>query len=89
MTSAIWSRGASSGRASDHEARRKWWKSWSLRIAALSLAILEVLQVVANNTELPVFLTPDIQGSVYIAALIGVVLTRPVKQKNMEPAGFD
>lgn len=67
----------------------KWWKSWSLRIAAIGLAIPEILQVVANNTELLVFLPPDIKGYVYIAALIGVVLTRPVKQKSMEPEEFE
>lgn len=66
----------------------KWWKSWSLRIAALGLAIPEILQVVANNTELLVFLPPQWQGYIYVIALIGAIIARPIKQSNMEPSEF-
>ncbi len=62
----------------------KWWKAWSLRIAALGLALPEILQVVANNTELLVFLPPDWRGYIYMIALVGSIVARPIKQKSME-----
>lgn len=67
----------------------KWWRAWSLRIAALGLAIPEILQIVADNTELLVFLPPDWRGYIYILALLGAVIARPIKQKNMDPTEFD
>ncbi|MDO9100516.1 MAG: hypothetical protein Q7V53_07270 [Caldisericota bacterium] len=66
-----------------------WWKAWSIRIAAAGLALPEILQVIANNSELLVFLPPDWRGYIYMAALIGAILVRPIKQKSMEPHEFE
>lgn len=67
----------------------KWWKSWSLRIAAIGLALPEIMNVIAANTQLLVFLPPDVRGYIYMAALIGAIVTRPIKQKSMEPKYFE
>ena len=67
----------------------KWWKSWSLRIAAFGLALPDILNVIAANTHLLVFVSPDVRGYIYMAALIAAILIRPIKQDNMQPKDFE
>ena len=62
---------------------KSWWKSWSLWAAAVGVALPEILQLIADNTSLLVFLPPEWHGVIRLVALILVLILRPIKQKNM------
>lgn len=59
---------------------RKLWKTWSLQLAALGIALPELLQLIADNTDSLQWLDGGYKSGIRLACLIGVVLLRPVKQ---------
>jgi hypothetical protein len=62
---------------------------WSLRISAAGLALPVILELIADNRDLLVFLPPQWQGYIYMIALVGAILARPIKQSNMEPQEYE
>lgn len=61
----------------------RWWRAWSLWAAAVGVALPEILQLIADNTSLLVFLPPEWYGVIRLVALILVLILRPIKQQNM------
>jgi hypothetical protein len=61
----------------------KWWKAWTVWVAATGVALPEILQLIAENTALIPFLPPEWQGLIRLAALVLVLILRPIKQSNM------
>lgn len=65
---------------------RKLWKSWSLRFAALGLAVPEILQVIADNTDaFPI--DAGWKSLIRTVFLVLVILARPVKQVAVSGPG--
>ena len=62
---------------------RKLWKAWSLQLAALGIALPELLQLIADNTDSLEWLDGGYKSGIRLACLIGVVLARPVKQRAL------
>ena len=51
-----------------------------MRFAALGIALPELLQLVADNTDSLQWLDGGYKSAIRLACLVGVVLLRPVKQ---------
>lgn len=64
---------------------QRLWRAWSMRIAALGIALPEVLQIVADNFGMMDWLDNGWKSLIRMACLIGVVLARPIKQVSLEP----
>lgn len=62
---------------------QKLWKAWSIRFAALGIALPELLQLIADNTDSLTWLDGGIKSGLRLACLILVVLSRPVKQASL------
>lgn len=62
---------------------RKLWKTWSLQLAALGIALPELLQLIADNTDSLQWLDGGYKSGIRLACLIGVVLLRPIKQEAL------
>jgi len=62
---------------------RSLWRAWSMRFAALGIALPEVLQVVADNTDGLMWLDGGYKSGIRLACLVAVVLLRPVKQRDV------
>jgi len=56
------------------------WKAWSMQLAAAGILLPELLQLIADNSDLLPWLDPDIKSLIRVAALVGVILTRPIQQ---------
>lgn len=56
------------------------WKSWSMQLAAVGLLLPELLQLLADNSDLLPWLDPGWKSLIRVAALAGVILLRPIKQ---------
>ena len=67
------------------EGWQKLWKSWSMQLAALGLALPELLQLIADNTELLTGFDVGYKSLIRMGCLIGVLLLRPVKQVALAP----
>ena len=64
------------------------WKSvllraWTVRLAAAGIVSPELLQLIADNTDLLQWLDDPAKGAIRLACLVGVVLLRPVKQGTL------
>lgn len=59
------------------------WKAWSVQLAALGIALPELLQLIADNTGSLEWLDGGYKSGIRLACLIGVVLLRPVKQEAL------
>ena len=64
---------------------RNLWKAWSIQLAALGIALPELLQLVADNTDALADFDAGWKSVIRLACLVGVVLLRPVKQVVLEP----
>lgn len=62
------------------------WKSWSMQLAAAGILLPEVLQLVADNSDMLPWLDPGWKSLIRMACLIGVILCRPIKQKAVSGA---
>ena len=56
------------------------WKAWSMQLAAAGILLPELLQLIADNSDLLPWLGPDLKSLIRVAALVGVILTRPIQQ---------
>ena len=64
---------------------RSIWRAWSIQLAALGIALPELLQLLADNTDLLSGFDAGYKSLIRFACLVGVVLLRPVKQVVLEP----
>ena len=58
-------------------------RAWSTRMAYAGIFSPEVLQLIADNTGSMDWLDGSTKSMIRLACLVGVVLLRPVKQKEM------
>lgn len=63
---------------------RALWKAWTVRFAALGIVLPDLLQLIADNSELLVWFDGTMKNTIRLACLVLVVLSRPVKQENMQ-----
>lgn len=64
---------------------RSLWRAWTVQLAALGIALPELLQLVADNTDALAGFDAGWKSVIRLACLVGVVLLRPVKQVVLEP----
>ena len=64
---------------------RGLWKSWSLIVAVIGAVVPELLQLVADNTDLMPWLDTSLKSAIRLACLVLVVLVRPIRQLSMTP----
>ena len=64
---------------------RSLWRAWSIQLAALGIALPELMQLIADNTDLLIGFDVGWKSVIRLACLVGVVLLRPVKQVVLEP----
>lgn len=62
---------------------RSLWRAWSVQMAALGLVLPEILQLLADNTDLLTGFDAGYKSLIRLVCLIGVVLLRPVKQGTL------
>ena len=62
---------------------RKLWRTYVIQIAALGLALPEVLQMIQDNLNTMDWLDDQWKNGIRIACLAGVILLRPIKQKSL------
>jgi len=62
---------------------RKLWKSTTMIFGALGLAVPELLQILADNTDLVPWMDDGYKSGLRLACLIAIVLLRPVKQESL------
>lgn len=55
-------------------------QSWSVRFAGLGVVLPEILQFIADNTEMLTSLDAGHKSLIRMACLVGVILCRPIKQ---------
>lgn len=59
------------------------WKSWTIQLAALGIALPDLLQVIADNSSLIPGWDDGYKSGVRLACLVLIVLLRPVKQASL------
>lgn len=59
---------------------RGLWRAWSLRFAALGLLLPDLLQIVADNTDVLAGFGDGWRSAIRVACLLGVVVSRPIRQ---------
>lgn len=62
---------------------RELWKSWCVLAALFGTLLPELLQVVADNTDLMPWLTAGDKSSIRLACLILVIVLRPIQQRSL------
>jgi hypothetical protein len=62
---------------------KKLWRSWSMFFATLGIALPELLQLIADNTDLLIGLDAGYKSAIRLTCLVLVVLSRPVKQASL------
>lgn len=62
---------------------RKLYKTWTVQIAALGLALPEILGAIADNSSLLPWLDDDVKAAIRIGCLVAVPLVRAVQQRNL------
>lgn len=67
----------------------KLWKAASMQLAALGIILPELLQLIADNSDLFSGLDAGWKSGIRMACLAGVILVRPVRQASLvvEPQG--
>lgn len=64
---------------------KKLWKSWSVQVAALGVALPEVLGMIADNSHFLPWLDDDIKAAIRIGCLVAVPLVRAIQQRSLAP----
>jgi len=65
---------------------RSLWKALTMHAAALGIFTPELLQVVADNSNLLPWLDASVKDSIRLGALIAIVVLRPIRQKSVSGA---
>ena len=61
---------------------QKLHQAWSVRFAALGIVLPDLLQLIADNSSELMWFDGSMKSGIRLACLVGVVLARPVKQKE-------
>jgi hypothetical protein len=61
----------------------KLWRAWTVQLAALGIALPELLQLLADNSSLLPWLDAEVKSAVRLACLVLVIVTRPIAQKSL------
>lgn len=64
---------------------RKLYKSWSVQVAALGVALPEVLGMIADNSHFLPWLDDEIKAAIRIGCLVAVPLVRAIQQRSLTP----
>jgi hypothetical protein len=64
----------------------KFWRSWSWLVASFGVVLPELLQVVADNSDLIPLIDTETKSAIRLVALLLVVLLRPIAQRSMASA---
>lgn len=64
---------------------KELWKAWGVQIAALGLALPELLQFIADNTSSMYWLDDGWKSIIRMVCLGLVILVRPIKQESLHP----
>ena len=64
---------------------QKLHQAWSVRFAALGIVLPDLLQLLADNSDLLDGFDAGYKSIIRLVCLVGVVLARPVKQKEIAP----
>ena len=64
---------------------RKLYKSWSVQVAAIGLALPEVLGMVADNSHFLPWLDDEVKAAIRIGCLVAVPVVRAIQQRNLTP----
>jgi len=63
---------------------RKLYKAWTVQVAALGLALPEILGMIADNSSLLPWLDDDVKAAIRIGCLVAVPLVRAIQQRGMQ-----
>lgn len=61
------------------------WKAWSIQLAALGIVLPELLQLIADNSDIFAGMDAGWKSGIRLACLAGVILTRPLAQPSTLP----
>ena len=64
---------------------RKLYKSWSVQVAALGVALPEVLSMIADNSHYLPWLDDEVKAAIRIGCLVAVPVVRALKQRSLAP----
>ena len=59
------------------------WKAASVQILALGAVLPEILQTVADNTDLLPWLDDGYKSGIRLAAIVAAIIVRPIKQHSV------
>jgi hypothetical protein len=59
------------------------WRSFTVQLAAAGILLPDVLQVIADNSDLMPWLDGGVKSGIRLACLIAIVVMRPVKQASL------
>lgn len=59
---------------------RKLWKSWSMWAAGIGIALPDLLQLIADNSELLTWFDDGYKSGIRLACLIAAFMLRPINQ---------
>lgn len=62
---------------------KKLWKAWTIQLAALGIVLPDLLQVLADNSDLMPWFDASTKSSLRLACLILIVVLRPIQQKAL------
>lgn len=60
---------------------RRLWRAASLQILALGAVLPELLQAIADNTDLLPWLDDGYKSGIRLAAIVAAIVLRPIKQQ--------
>ena len=61
------------------------WRAWSVQVAALGVALPEVLGMIADNSHFLPWLDDEIKAAIRIGCLVAVPLVRAIQQRSLAP----
>lgn len=63
---------------------RKLYKTWSVQVAALGLALPEILGAIADNSSYLPWLDEEVKAAIRIGCLVAIPLVRAIQQKGLQ-----
>lgn len=65
------------------EGWKKLWRSFTIQLAAAGIFLPDLLQVIADNSDLIPGWDDGMKSGIRLACLIAIVMLRPVKQASL------
>lgn len=66
------------------EGWQRLWKAWTVQLAAIGIFLPDLLQLLADNSDLLPWMDTGWKSIMRLACLIGILFLRPVKQVSLE-----